>query len=342
MSLRSFAARWWAGDAGAIGAGLDVALLPAEWLFRAGVAARNRAFDAGVLRVETAGVPVVSVGNIGVGGAGKTPFAAWLAARLRSWGHSPGIALRGYGEDEVLLHRELNPDVPVFAAWRRVDAARAAGAAGCDTVVLDDAFQHRALARDLDIVLVSVEDWDGAPKLLPRGPWRESPAALRRADLVVLTRKSASPERAAEVAKEVMGVVPGLPVLHCHLRPNRLVPLHPGESRGLETLAGCRVLAVAALASPRPLLEQLRSAGAEVAADIYPDHHDFSAEEARVIRERAGGSTIVMTRKDAVKLRPLLDRVVGAWVLEQSVEIESGLDVLDHALRRALGEGRGG
>src|SRR5687768_3724395 len=151
--MRAFVTRWWGGGAGATGKVLDVALLPAEWLFRGVVAARNAAFDRGMIAAETVGVPVISVGNVGVGGVGKTPFAAWLARRLRTWGRKPGIALRGYGQDEILLHRELNPRIWVASGARRAEAARELVGHGCDVVVLDDAFQHRRLARDLDLVL---------------------------------------------------------------------------------------------------------------------------------------------------------------------------------------------
>ncbi|HEX8906837.1 MAG TPA: tetraacyldisaccharide 4'-kinase, partial [Longimicrobiaceae bacterium] len=264
MSLRTFVTRWWAGEAGAAGTALDIATLPAEWLFRAGASARNAAFARGWIAAEWVDVPVISVGNIAVGGAGKTPFAAWLVVRLREWGRKPGIALRGYGEDEVMLHRELNPGVPVAAAARRVEAARELVAAGCDVVVLDDGFQHRRLARDRDLVLVAVETWEQSPRLLPRGPWREDVPALARADVIVLTRKSAGAARAQEVASEMSRVAPGKPIAICHLAPERLVPLQGGDALPLASLAGRDVLAVAALASPAPFFDVLREAGAKV------------------------------------------------------------------------------
>jgi tetraacyldisaccharide 4'-kinase len=328
--------RWWGGQGGATGKALDAALLPAEALFRAGTRLRNHAFDRGLLAAEAAPVPVVSVGNIAVGGAGKTPFAAWLAGRLREMGRAPAIALRGYGADEVELHRELNPDVPVFAAARRVEAARAAAAAGCDVVVLDDAFQHRRLARDLDLVLVSVESWRRAPRLLPRGPWREDPAALARADVVVLTRKSARAARAQEVAADVSLLLPGKPVVRCWLAPAGLRSLDGREEHPLAWLEGRSVLAVAALADPAPFLENLRALGAAVEARIFGDHHPFTADDAHHLAHAAAGRTIVMTYKDAVKLRSLLPRGAQAYVLEQCVSVEAGGDVLDAALRRAL------
>lgn len=341
MSLHSFVTRWWAGDAGAAGTVLDAALLPAEWAFRGIVRARNAAFDAGVLRAEDAGVPVISVGNVGVGGAGKTPFAAWLVARLASWGRTPGIALRGYGGDEVILHRELNSGVRVATAARRVEAARELAAAGCDVVVLDDAFQHRRLKRDADIVLIAVETWSPHPRLLPRGPWREGLAALARADAVVLTRKSASSERAREVAGEVTAAAQGKPVAICHLAADRLSALHGGASETLASLAGREVLAVAGLGMPEPFFDALRQVGARVEEDAYPDHHPFTASDALKIVSRAAGRPIIITRKDAVKLRELIGPKPNVWVMEQVVRIEQGEDALDAVLRRALEGSRG-
>jgi tetraacyldisaccharide 4'-kinase len=334
MTLRTWVPRWWAGEGGAAGTVLDVALLPAEGAFRGIAALRNGAYDRAVLRAERAPVPVVSVGNLAVGGAGKTPVSAWIAARLLGWGRRPAIALRGYGEDEVRVHRELNPRVPVFAAARRIEAARAAAEAGCDVVVLDDGFQHRALARDLDVVLIAAESWSARPRVLPRGPWREGPAALGRADVVVLTRKSAGRGRAEEVAREVAPWMEGKPVVSCHLAPGRLAPLREGGDVDPRTLAGQDVLAVAALADPAPFVAQLRAWGARVEEALFGDHHAFSAREAEALAARAGGRVVVMTRKDAVKLRDLYPG--KAYVLEQTVRFDWGEEALDAALLRAL------
>ena len=209
-----FAREVWAGGGGAAGTALRLALTPAEAAYGAITRARNGAYDRGWLRSERADVPVISIGNISVGGAGKTPFAAWVARRLLEWGREPAIVLRGYGEDEILLHRELTPKIPVFPHKRRVEAALEAFAMGCDVVVLDDGFQHRALARDLDIVLVPVEGWEPRPRLVPRGPWREGPRALGRADVIVLTRKSADAARAAASTDAVPLTLSSAPAPH--------------------------------------------------------------------------------------------------------------------------------
>ncbi|HEX2093902.1 MAG TPA: tetraacyldisaccharide 4'-kinase [Longimicrobiaceae bacterium] len=334
---RQWMAQWWAGEGGPLGRVLDVALAPAELLFRAGVSARNLAYDRGWLRFERAPVPVVGVGNLGVGGAGKTPVAAWIAARLRGWGMRPAVVLRGYGADEIQVHRELNPDLPVFAAPRRVDAARRAAAAGCDVVVLDDGFQHRALARDLDIVLVPVEGWSDRRRLLPRGPWREAAAALRRAGVVVVTRKSAPAEAGERVARDVGRVAPGVPLAGCWIAPVGLVPALADGPPRRRAPGGGPALAVAALADPRPFVEHLVALGFDVELAAYPDHHPFDAREAGALARRAGERPILMTHKDAVKLRSLLPSTADAWVLRQEVRFTSGEEALERALGAAVG-----
>ena len=346
MGLREWVPRWWAGEGGAVGALLGVALAPFEGAYRGVTAARNALYDRGTFAAESVPVPVVSVGNLAVGGAGKTPFSAWLARRLVDRGRKPAIVMRGYGGDEVLLHRELNPEVPVFAAARRVEAAREAVSAGCDVIVLDDAFQHRALARDVDLVLVSAEGWAQRRRVIPRGPWREDVGALGRADVAVVTRKSASAARAAEVAEELRRLRPGLEVVEVSILPTWLRPVvaagGAGEGGfGLDWLRGRRFLAVAALADPRPFVDHLREHGAEVEAALYVDHHAFTEADAAGLVRRAAGRVMVMTHKDAVKLRPLLGSSAEAYVLEQRVEVTAGLDVLDAVLgRRWRGRGR--
>lgn len=336
-ALREWVPRWWRGEAGGVGAAADLALLPAEALFRGIVRVRNRAYDAGGLRAERAPIPVVSVGNLAVGGAGKTPVAAWVASRLLEWGGRPAIVVRGYGRDEIMVHRELNPAVPVVPAERRIEGVRRAAAEGRDVAVLDDAFQHRALQRDLDMVLLSADGWTGAIRLLPRGPWREGLDALRRAHVVVITRKRAAEETAVALERLVAGRIGGQQVVRARLESGGVRGLWGGgEGEQLERLAGEEVLAVASLADPRPFHETLENAGLIVERADFPDHHEFSAAEAEALVRRARGRPLVMTRKEGVKLRDLLPSTTEAWMLEQQVVIESGETMLDNALRRAM------
>jgi tetraacyldisaccharide 4'-kinase len=324
--------RWWRGDAGAVGAVLDVATIPLEAAFRLAAAARNRSFDRDT--PERAPIPVISVGNLVVGGAGKTPFAAWLATELVRGGRRPAIVLRGYGDDEAALHRRWNPSVPVIARRDRAAGVERATGMGCDVAILDDGFQHRRLGRELDIVLVPAESWTLHPRLLPRGAWREPPAALSRAQLAVVTRKSSGEERALTVADQIADLHPGLPIARCALRPLRLVPLHGGDP---VTVAGTRVLAVSGVASPEPFLGQLHEIGADAEPFTFPDHHPYAPGDAAALLRRAAGRRVVTTAKDAVKLRALLGTDADVVVLEQEVVIEGGGATLLALLAAATG-----
>ena len=333
--LGAWVARWWDGEAGAAGRAADTLLAPAEWLFRGIVRARNAGYELGLLEVHRGTIPVISVGNLLVGGTGKTPFAAWLAGHLRSEGHAPAVVLRGYGSDEVLLHRELNPEVTVVAGPQRVRMVAEAAAQGCDVAVLDDAFQHRRLARDLDIVLVPAERWTGAPRMLPRGRFREPRRSMRRADLVVVTWKTEDVDPApVRAALADCGHI----TVGCRIAPAGLAALHPygASAEPLDSVRSESVLAVAALADPEPFRRNLVAAGARVELRRYPDHHPFTRSEANALAAAASGRSLVMTNKDAVKLRPLLPPEVDARVLRQEVSIAWGADVLAGAVQAAV------
>jgi tetraacyldisaccharide 4'-kinase len=312
-----------------------VALAPAEWAYHAATEVRNRAYDRHWLDAAQAAIPVISVGNLAVGGSGKTPFTAWLAGRVAQWGRAPAVVLRGYGEDEVLLHRELNAKVPVFTGRKRAGAVRDAAAAGCDVAILDDGFQHRALHRDLNMVLVAADGWTSRRRLLPRGPWRESSRALGRADVVVVVRKAVQDSRA--VSAELRGAAPSALLVECAITPGALVPLHGEHQTAEPLLQGSSVLGVASLADPRPFAAHLHEIAASAELVAFPDHYPFRPVDADQLRSRAAGRPIIMTRKEAVKLRPLLPSSERAFVLHQRVEITSGAKQFDAAVRRVFG-----
>jgi tetraacyldisaccharide 4'-kinase len=343
--LRTWIPRWWRGEAGVAGTALSLLLAPVELLFRIVVAARNLLFDRGVLAARDAGVPVISVGNLSVGGTGKTPVAAWLAARLLDRGAAPAMVTRGYGRDEGLLHHRLNPTVPLVANRDRGAACKEAVRRGCGAIVLDDGFQHRALARCVDIVLVAAEGWGERMRLLPRGPWREGTGSLHRADLVLVTRKTASREDAALVARDLRRLAGPAAVGICRIEPTRLVPLSSDggaerPDRALEWLRGREVVAVATLADPRPFLEQLASFGARVEPLVFPDHHEFGGADLQRILGRSRDRPLVMTWKEGVKLETMIPDSRVAYVVEQNVVLEDGGEVLERLLERALGGGR--
>ena len=325
---------WSARTRTAIAAGR--ALAPLELVFSAAVAARTRRYDTGRARIRSAGVPVVSVGGLAVGGSGKTPVAAWLATWFLRQGVTPGVVTNGYGPDEALLHRRWNPGAPVAADRQRARAAAAVVDQGARVVILDDGFQHRALARDLELVLVAAEH-PVPVRLLPRGPYREPESALARADGVIVTRRIAS-FRAARLRAEALEAVHGV-----HGRRAVLARLKASRWRDL---AGACVpapagsaLALSGIARPwdfHGLLER-EFPGVETESMIFGDHHRYSAADIAAIARRARGRPVVTTAKDAVKLQPLGECGVDVRVLHLEVVVESGGRWLEGALGALAG-----
>lgn len=325
--------RIWAADGPAAWA-----LTPLSWLFGVATGLRNALFDVGLLRSQSLGLPAVSVGNVSVGGTGKTPIAAWVATELMAMGARPAILLRGYGGDEPLVHARLNPGVPVIANPDRVAGAAEARAQGATVLVLDDAFQHRQARRDIDLVLVAAEQ-GRAHRLLPAGPLREGRSALRRAQLLIVTRKSATRAEAGAVAAAWTAFAGAPASALVALVPGPLRPLSAGEaSLPLEALRGKRVLAVSAIGAPEAFEAQLRATGAVVQSAAYPDHHPFSDSDIADLERRARATDLtICTLKDAVKLEPLWPRQApGVWYLSQAVEVERGGARIREALQQLV------
>jgi tetraacyldisaccharide 4'-kinase len=334
VNRASLAAEVW--ESGATGARLArLALTPLGWLYGGVVRLRNRLFDLGVLPSHRMALPALSVGNLTVGGTGKTPIAAWLVGQLRAAGARPAIVLRGYGGDEPLVHERLNPGVPVIVDPDRVRGTRAAAEAGATVVVLDDAFQHRRARRDADIVLLSADRF-GPVRSLPAGPWREPLSSLKRAAVVVVTHKQASVLRARELLSHALRFAPDAEGVIIHLAPDALVAADGGEVRPLRVVSGEPVLLISAIGDPRALEGQLRAAGARVEAAAYPDHHAFDDRDVAALVARAKGVTwVICTLKDAVKLGPLWPRgTPSLWYLSQRVIVEAGQPAFDAVVAR--------
>jgi len=315
------------------------ALWPLEGIYRAVVASRAALYATGIASSTKSRIPVLSVGNLTVGGTGKTPVSSWLAARLASAGAVPAIVLRGYGGDEPLVHAAINPGLPVVIASNRVEGIAEAVSLGADVAVLDDAFQHRRAARNADVVLVSADRWTNDIRLLPAGPWRESLAAIRRATLVIITAKIAGREDIELASVAIRSVAPELEQAIVRLTPGKLLSVtEAGASLPPAAVKGRRVLAIAAIADPDAFFSQLESMGAVVARRPFADHHPFSrADAAELAAVSRTSDMIVCTLKDAVKLRSLWP--VGAsplWYVSLSVEVESGMNAIDGVLEGVL------
>jgi len=356
---------WW-GD-GPLARRLGIALSPAEGLFRLGAAVRSAWYRSGWAAVARAGAPVISVGNVAIGGAGKTPATAVIALRLQARGRRVAILSRGYGairgdprlvsdgenvllgaaeagDEPALLARRL-PGVAVLCGPRRAELARrAVEELHADALLLDDGFQHRALARDLDVVLLDAANPFGNGRLLPAGPNREPPSALRRAGLVWLSRVdqadgpagAATLERLRALAREATGREP----VESRHAPDELLDGALGRSLGLEALRGHRVLLLSGLARPGSFRRTVEGLGAEVVAERrHPDHHRFTAAEVREALDaaaRAGCTRVVTTEKDAVRLPAAEARDPRLAVVRISAEIVRGAEGLDAALDAAL------
>ena len=297
--LRGFVRDFWAGRRRGPGAALlGATLAPAEAVFRAAVATRSAWYERA--RLPQPPIPVVSVGNLTVGGTGKTPVVRWLGDWFRKRGVKAAVVVRGYGADEVALYRRWFGREAVFVGVDRWEGVRAAGTRDFDLALLDDGFQHRRVPRMLDILLVAAEDPLGV-HLLPRGPYREPLAAARRATHVVLTRRSpGSPMRVAAWRERLARVAPGARVLEAEAKMG-----------GWRDLDGCSadppagdVLAVCAVARPGAFESGLGELlpGARVELVAYPDHHAYTGRDVASLLARRSGRTIVCTAKDAVSL----------------------------------------
>jgi tetraacyldisaccharide 4'-kinase len=312
-------------------------------LFGAAVALRGAAYTRGLLGCEALPVPVISVGNLAVGGTGKTPAVIALARALGGPERRIGVLTRGYkgtvregallvsdgervladtttaGDEAVLLARSL-PGVPVAVGPRRAKAGGLLlGGPGADLLLLDDGFQHRALVRDADVVLVDGNAPFGNGRLLPRGPLRESPCALARADAVLV--------RAPEGEHPPLEAVRGYTAAHVGAVHTRVTGIADADFRPAAPLADAPVVGAAGIARPERFRATLAETGARIVDFVpYPDHAAFTAAHAADLCARAraaGAEAVAVTAKDAVKLGPL-------WPADapplRVVEVELGFD----------------
>ncbi|NIM48202.1 MAG: hypothetical protein GTO22_02920 [Gemmatimonadales bacterium] len=309
-------------------------LLPPAWLYQLITAARARAYRTGFLPRAIPPVPTVAVGNLTVGGSGKTPIAAWIAGYYADRGVRPGVVLRGYGGDEASVHRGLVADAVVVENPDRMTGAAEAVMQGARVVVLDDAFQRLDIARDLNIAVVSAESSRAVRWTLPAGPWREGWSALRRADFVVITRKRADRAAARAVASRVSGTVPGVRLALARLGIAGFRGLLSRKRVDPSEIEGARVVAAAGIGDPASFASQCQRLGAEVRLVPWRDHHRFTEGDVTWLLQAARRvDYVVVTEKDAVKLR-------GRWpsgapeplVAELAVTWERGRAALETAL----------
>lgn len=304
-------------------------LAPLGRVYGGVMAARRRLYRGGWLKAPASPIPVVVVGNLTVGGSGKTPLVLALCEMLQGLGRRPAVVSRGYGRtsrglrvvsegrgrslpasecgDEPALIADRLP-VPVVVASDRLAAVRRAAKLGADCAVADDGFQRLSLPRQLAFVVVDAEQGFGNGRCLPAGPLREPVAALRDADAVVASGRG-----------ELAGIDPDF---RMELVPEGLRGIRAArQTRELDWLGGRRIHAVAGTARPERFFETLRELGARVIPHPFPDHHAYRREE---VTFRESG-TLVTTEKDAVKLGEF---GVDGWFLRVGARIRPGPEKL--------------
>jgi tetraacyldisaccharide 4'-kinase len=314
--------------------------IPLSWLYRGVIDARNRRYDRPrhVHRVDR---PVISVGNITVGGSGKTPIVRYFASLLVESGHRPVIAMRGYkarpGEpsDEEAEYAETLEGIEVVANPDRVAALRASLSdhPEIDCVLLDDGFQHRRLHRDLDLVLVDASRPNLDGRVLPAGFLREPPTSLRRADAVIVTRAKARDSQLAAEIERLHGRPPLAWSRHRWRGLRRYDRSDPSGMIPIDWLTGKRIAALLGVAHPPAVLEQLRECGAEIAVSLPArDHERYTAGKLEKARRAASDcEALVVTGKDWVKARQVIDFdrwTVPVLVPDLTIEVFEGADAV--------------
>jgi tetraacyldisaccharide 4'-kinase len=322
------------------------ALAAAEPLYAAAVRLRNRRYDRGHAITRVA-APVISVGNLTLGGTGKTPVVKWIARWLRDRGLRVALVSRGYGaeqgsrNDEALELEHALPDVPHLQSPDRVAAAQIAiEELASQVILLDDGFQHRRLARALDIVLLDAWEPFGFGHVFPRGTLREPVDSLRRAHVVCLTRADhVDAARRSEIRDCLRRFAPTAVWCEAEHAPQNLLTASGGVE-GVQRLNGERIAAFCGIGNPAAFRATLERIGCDILAwREFPDHYRYTAADDADLSAwvgRTGAAAVVCTHKDLVKLRVdrLGDRPLKALVVELAVS--AGQVGLEEALSRTI------
>lgn len=289
---------------------LAIILYPLSWIYRFLTFCHRLLYHLGLFQVHYFPVPIIVVGNISVGGTGKTPCVRALAQFLKESGKKPGIVLRGYGGkstnyplivtagsqlrevgDEALMLSK-STDIPIGVSPNRPEAvALLLQRFNCDVIISDDGLGHLALDRDIEIVMIDGQRYHSNKWLLPAGPLRESLTRLRSVDCLLIN--SPECEQDADLNPEIFNV---------HVAPESFISLNNGKKEKM--LRTSKVHALAGIGNPTRFFNLLTSMGYDVVPNSFPDHHQFSKEDIDI----EDADFIVMTEKDAVKCAPFSDK----------------------------------
>jgi len=309
-------------------AGLQVFEIP----YGAVVSARNFLYDKRFLPIHRFPVPVISVGNLTLGGTGKSPMVAWLCRLFLEQNRHPGLISRGYGKgthegnDEFMEMSHRFPTVPHLQNKDRVKVIqKLLQTEQVDVIILDDAFQHRRVARNVDIVLLDATSPFGFGHIFPRGTLRESLKGLQRADIVLLTRSNLADEvKRQNIRQQVLAINPNVIWGETVHVPTSLVPLESFGNEPIESIRGQSVLAFCGIGNPAAFRNTLEQCGVRIATLLpFPDHYRYTADDVRKLVRTAkelGTNLILCTMKDLVKLQ--CPEFAGLSLRAVSIEIQ--------------------
>lgn len=314
-----------------------LALLPASGLWRAAMAGQDQAYRRGWLQTTRLPAPVIGIGNLTVGGSGRTAVTVWIARHFAERGIPAGLLLHGSPAVAAALAAAL-PETVVINDRDVAAAARQAVLGGARLLLVDDAFRRPGIARDLSLAVVSAETTRAVQWALPAGPWREGRRrALDRADAVIVTRRRATAEAAAALAAELGGIVRG-PVGVAQLGLLQLRGLVSGTLHPASLLRGKRVVAATGLADPDAFVAHVKSAGGAVQVATWKDQAELRDEDVAWLAHAARRADhVVITERDAVRLRdrwaanvpePLVAMLELTWE-QNGAAIVAALDAVD-------------
>ena len=297
-------------------------------VYAAGLSVRKILYRTGVFKSNRVPMKIISVGNLTLGGTGKTPFVMSLVKIAKEViGREAAILTRGYGWDEQALLKNKLADIPILARENRVDSAhKAIRLYGCDTAILDDGFQYWELERDLDIVLIDSKNPFGNGRLFPRGILREPREAISRADIVVFTKIDQAGVDTTSLKEELKCENSRLIFLEARHKPSALYDMKSKKEEDIISLKGKRVLLLSAIGDPKYFKESVKALGASVVAHLrFQDHHDYKKKDidniVRVCDERKF-DFILTTEKDAVKFSRLGLSISNYKVMVLAVEMD--------------------
>lgn len=299
-------------DEGLLSGPLKFALWILSLLYRVALVARDLAYSLKIAKaVQLEGVKVISVGNITLGGTGKTPMAIKLATLLTERGKKVAVLLRGYGMDEYEMLKDTLKGIPVIKGSDRIRSGREAiNNHKVDTLILDDGFQYRKIKKDLSILLVNSRNPFGNNHLLPRGILRDRISNLKYADVIVLTKTSRRQPGLEQIRRKLDGIAGDKEVFSSAHMPWSFYDISDRNELPLDFIRKKRIASLSAIGDPRYFNDMLEGLGAEIAAEFsFTDHHEYTAADIKSVvglcREN-GLDTVVTTEKDACKLAPRL------------------------------------